>query len=121
MATAQEIREALDDYVLQANKNERVRRTLLKWSCVIHLSATDTQADFTLIIKNGEMDDVIDGLKGVPDLIVKGKSEDLTDIFWGDQNPASNYMQGAIQVQGSSDDVLRLDSITMFVFLENQQ
>ena len=42
---------------------------------------------------------------------------DLAEIFWGDANPVSNYMQGAIRTQGRADDVMRLDAMAMFIFL----
>ena len=118
MATNAELRAALDDYVIQANRNERVRRALANWNCVLHLRATDTDAAFTLTIQNGELTGIADGLQGQADLIVSGSSEDLTNIFWGDENPASNYMQGAIKVQGSQEDVMRLDAMAMFIFLK---
>jgi len=69
-----------------------------------------------MIIKDGKAT-VYDGLQEQPDLIVRGSSEDLTDIFWGDANPASNYMQGAIKVQGSQENVMRLDAMAMMICL----
>jgi putative sterol carrier protein len=117
MATRDELREALDDYIQRANQSERVKRTLKNWNCVMHLQATDVDAAFTMTIRNGELSSVEDGLQGAADLIIRGKSEDLANIFWGDENPASNYMQGAIQVQGSQEDVMRLDAMAMFIYL----
>ncbi len=121
MATREELREALDDYVAQANANERVRRTMSAWTRVIHIQATDADADadaaFTMTVERGEVTALRDGLHGTPDLVISGRGEDLTDIFWCDANPASTYMQGAIRVQGSADDVMRLDAMAMFVYL----
>jgi putative sterol carrier protein len=120
MATREELREALTDYVMRGQANERVRRTLKSWNCVMHLQAEDVpEASFTMTIADGELGEIQDGLVGdVADLIIRGNSEDLVDIFWGDENPASNYMQGAIKVQGSQDDVMRLDAMAMFIFLD---
>ncbi len=125
MATREELREALDDYVAQANANERVRRTMSAWTRVIHIQATDADPDadadadaaFTMTVERGEVTALRDGLHGTPDLVISGRGEDLTDIFWCDANPASTYMQGAIQVQGAADDVMRLDAMAMFVYL----
>ena len=118
MATAEELREALDDYVERANKSERVGRTLGAWTCTMHLAADDADAAFTLVIESGALTGLSAGLRGTPDLIVRGASENLADIFWGDANPASTYMQGAIKVQGSAEDVMKLDAMAMFVYLE---
>lgn len=122
MATRDELREALDDYVRQAQTNERVRRSLKGWNCIIQIEATDLpDAAFTMTIANGEPGAIADGLQGTPDLIVRGGSEDLTNIFWCDENPASNYMQGAIQTHGSQEDVMRLDAMAMFIYLAATQ
>ena len=82
------------------------------------MAATDVpEAQVHLVIEAGASQPVSRGLYGVPDLIVRGHSMDLAEIFWGDANPASNYMQGAITTQGRADDVMRLDAMAMFVFL----
>lgn len=118
MATKQELREALEDYTRRVQASERVRKTLKSWSCVIHIQATDVpEAQFTTTVRNGEVVSVEDGLIGQADLIVEGSSEDLANVFWGDENPASNYMQGAIKTKGSQDDVMRLDAMAMFIYL----
>jgi putative sterol carrier protein len=98
--------------------NERVRRTMRDWNCLMRLQATDEDASFTVDIKSGELRPVEDGLRDTPDLIVRGSSEDLANIFWGDEDPASNCMQGAIQTQGSQEDILRLDAMALLIFLD---
>jgi putative sterol carrier protein len=118
MATREELGEALDEYVGRAQKSERVQRTLKGWNCVMHLHATDIGASFTMTIKDGQLSAAEEGEPGVADLIISGSSEDLTNIFWGDENPASNYMQGAIQTQGSQEDIMRLDAMALFIFLD---
>lgn len=119
MATREELREALDDYIEQARQSERVTRSLRNWNCTIYIEATDIDANFTMRIHNTQTS-IHDGLyqNEPPDLIVRGSSEDLTDIFWCDANPASNYMQGAIKIQGSSDNVMRLDAMSLLIYLE---
>jgi putative sterol carrier protein len=116
MATREEMREALDDYVDQASKSERVQKALRTWNCIIYIEATDIDAAFTMVIQGGQAT-LYDGQQEQPDLIVRGSSEDLTNIFWGDANPASNYMQGAIKVQGSQENVMRLDAMAMMIYL----
>jgi putative sterol carrier protein len=113
-----ELLEALQDYAGKANVSPRVRKTLAAWTCRIHIEATDTaDATFTLEVAGGQTGSPAAGLHGVPDLVVRGHSMDLAEIFWGDANPVSNYMQGAIKTQGRADDVMRLDAMAMFIFL----
>ena len=117
MATREELREALDDYVAQAQKSERVTRSLRNWNCNIYVEATDIQAAFTMAVKESKTT-VHDGQYEQPDLIVRGSSEDLANIFWCDSNPASNYMQGAVKIQGSQDHVMRLDAMALLIYTE---
>ena len=114
---ADELLDALGDYVTRANASPRVRKTLAGWSCRIHVTATDEDASYTLVIDTGTAAPVTEGLVGTPDLVIRGHSFDLAEIFWGDANPVSNYVQGAITTQGRAEDVMRLDAMAMFVFL----
>lgn len=118
MATRDELREALNDYVARAQASERVRKTLKGWNCVLHIQAVDVpEAVFTATVANGELTGVRDGLIGLADLIISGSAEDLAKIFWCEESPASNYMQGAVTSRGSQDDVMRLDAMAMFIYL----
>ena len=117
MATREELREALDDYIAQARKSQRVTRSLRNWNCTVYFEATDIQTIFTMVIKDGQTT-IYEGQHDQPDLIVRGSSEDLANIFWCDANPASNYMQGAIKIQGSQDNVMRLDAMALLVYME---
>jgi Alkyl sulfatase C-terminal len=117
--TREQIREALDDYVEQANSNEKIRRTLRNWHCSIHFEALDSDAAFTLRIEHGEITSAEDGLQGEPDLIVQGTGGDLAEIFWGEANPAERYNKGAITVRGSQEHTMRLDAVAMFIYLDS--
>jgi len=117
MATREELREALDDYVDQAQKSERVVRSLRNWNCIIYIEAIDIQVAFTMVIKDSKTT-VHNGQYEQPDLIVRGSSEDLANIFWCDANPASNYMQGAVKIQGSQENVMRLDAMALLIYME---
>lgn len=116
--SASELEQALQEYVDKANASPRARKTLATWSCRLHIAAVDVEdAAFTYVVEQGASQPIIVGLEGVPDLVVRGHSFDLAEIFWGDANPVSNYMQGAIKTQGRADDVMRLDAMAMFIFL----
>lgn len=116
MATQEEIREALDDYQRTCNENERLRRMQRDWSKLIHFDALDEDAKFTMTVVTGEITQIENGLQGIPDIVVRATSEDFADMFWGDLNPSQKYLQGEIKVQGSQEDVLRLDAITSIIW-----
>ena len=116
--SAAELAQALREYVDKANASPRARKALASWTCRIHIQATDVPgAQFTYVVEQGASQPLIAGLDGVPDLVVRGHSMDLAEIFWGDANPVSNYMQGAIATLGRADQVMRLDAMAMFIFL----
>lgn len=117
MATYEELREAINDYVEQTHKSARVTRALRNWNCVVYIEADDLEQGFTLTVRDSRAT-MQDGPGEKPDLIVRGPSEDLADIFWCDVNPTSTYMQGMIKAQGSPENVMRLDAISMLIFLE---
>src|SRR5215469_12374207 len=117
MATREELREAIDDYVAQAHKSERIKKSLRNWYCNIYVEAVDLNSGITMNIKDTSID-IHDGAYETPDLILRGNSEDLTNIFWCDANPASNYMQGALKIQGSQEDIMRLDTMSLLIYME---
>ncbi|MGW3765778.1 hypothetical protein [Streptomyces sp. NPDC005131] len=112
-----ELYDALTEYAEKVAASPRAKKTFAAWNCRVHILATDTGAEFTFVVAGGAIESVAEGLDGVPELVVRGRSMDLAEVFWGDASPVSNYMQGAIRTQGRADDVMRLDAMAMFVFL----
>jgi putative sterol carrier protein len=118
MATAAEIRAGLDDYRQRCNDNARLRKMLRSWTRHVHFVATDTGDTHTVTIDKGEITDVQEGAVGTPDLVISATSEDLTDMFWGDLNPAAKYLTGEIAVKGSADDVMRVDAMAALIWVD---
>lgn len=117
MAGAEELAEALADYQQRCNDNQRLRRMLRNWDRVVHIAATDNQARFTMTVRDTRIASIEEGLAGTPDLVVRATSEDFCDMFWGDLNPAQKYLNGDIKLEGSADDVMRIDAMSMVMFL----
>ncbi len=118
MATSEEIVEALLDYQVQCNNNQRLRRMQRDWTRRLHFIAEDTGDVFTMEVVRGEIVSVGAGRWGEPDIVVTASSEDLCDMFWGDLNPSQKYLRGEIKVKASQEDVMRLDAITMIIWPE---
>jgi hypothetical protein len=82
LALPGELLDALREYAARANASPCVRRTLTGWTCRLHIQATDTAgARFTLQVAGGQAGSPAPGLHGVPDLVVRGHSMDLAEIF----------------------------------------
>jgi len=116
MATPQEITEALLDFQVQCNKNERLRRMQRDWSKVIHILAEDSDSQNTMTVVEGEITKIEESLQGTPDIIVTTNSETLCDMFWGDLNPVQKYLHGELKLKASQEDVMRLDAINLIVW-----
>lgn len=121
MATAAELLEGLADYQQRSNDNAKLRKMLRSWSRRVHFVANDPGGEvttLTVIIESGEITSIAIGADGDPDLVISATSEDLTDMFWGDLNPAAKYLSGEIKVAGSQDDVMRVDAMASLMWVD---
>ncbi len=116
MATWEELAEALADYALQCNGNERLRKMQRDWSRTLHFSCLDNDVTFTMVVDHGEITEVSADHVGDPDITVAASSEVFCDMFWGDLNPVQKYLAGEITVHGSQEDVMRLDAISAIIW-----
>jgi len=117
MASWDEIAEALADYQQSCNQNQRLRRVQRDWSRLINFTCLDApEITFQMTVVKGEITDWRAGQVGQHDIHVKATSEDFADMFWGDLNPSKKYLLGEIKVEGSQEDVMRLDAITSIIW-----
>ena len=116
MAAWDEIEEALADYTVSCNANERLRKMQRDWSRRLHFNCSDTGDAFTMVVDHGEIVSTGSGHDGTPDIIVTTESETFCDMFWGDLNPVQKYLRGEIRVQGTQEDVMRLDAISYVIW-----
>jgi len=116
MADWDELSEALGDYTLTCNGNERLRKMQRDWSRNLHFVCSDNELTFSMDVDRGEILSTPSGHVGVPDIVVTTHSEIFCDMFWGDLNPVQKYLRGEITVQGSQEDVMRLDAISAVIW-----
>lgn len=116
MATWEELDEALADYTVSCNTNERLRKMQRDWTKVLHFICSDNGVTFTMDVDRGEIVATREGHVGVPDVVVTTTSETFCDMFWGDLNPIQKYLRGEIAVKGSQEDVMRLDAICYVIW-----
>ncbi len=116
MADWDELAEALADYTENCNGNARLRKMQRDWSRTLHFLCVDTGAAFSMEVERGEILATPQGHVGAPDIVVTSDSETFCDMFWGDLNPVQKYLRGEITVQGSQEDVMRLDAISYVIW-----
>ena len=116
MAEWNEIDEALADYTISCNTNERLRKMQRDWTRVLHFVCSDSAITFTMDVDHGEIVRTAEGHLGQPDIVVTTDSEVFCDMFWGDLNPVQMYLRGEIKVKGTQEDVMRLDAISYVIW-----
>ena len=118
MATTEEIAEAYAEWRVRCNGNPRLAKMLRGWNRTVHLMTADDAGHFTIVVTDSVLSELRIGLVDQPDLVVSASSEDFADLFWGDLNPSEKYISGEIVLAGSSEDVMRLDAMSMVAFLD---
>jgi putative sterol carrier protein len=118
LATLDELTEAYAEWRDRSNANPRLTKMAKGWDRVIHFRTTDNGLAFTMRVENQRLSDLDTSPVDQWDVAVTGTSEDFCDMFWGDLNPSEKYMSGEITLQGSQEDVMRIDAISMVAFLD---
>lgn len=117
MATHEEIVASLIAFEEGYNKNKKLKIMNRDWNRVILIKASDVSSEHTLVLKDGELS-VNGRVAEQPDLVVTSDSETLADLFYGDITPTEPYMNGTLTIQGTEDDIVRLDFISLMIWGE---
>jgi putative sterol carrier protein len=117
LATHLEIKDSLQTFTDNYNKNDRLKIMNKDWNRVVVVKATDIESVHSWTLKNGVLA-LKEGEAGDPDLTVISDSETLTDIFYGDITPIEPYNNGTLRIMGSEDDITRLDFICLMIWGE---
>lgn len=88
------------------------------WNRVIVIKANDVESQHTLTLQNGELSVAQGTPEQNADLVVTSDSETLADLFYGDITPTEPYMNGTLLIQGTEDDIVRLDFISLMIWGE---
>jgi len=118
VATAEELHEAFAEWRTRSNDNPRLTKMVKGWDRVIRFRVSDLDRGFTMRVQDQQLSELDLGPVAQWDVLVSGTSEDFCDMFWGDLNPSEKYMSGEITLQGSQQDVMRIDAISMVAFLD---
>lgn len=117
MATHEEIAESLKAFQEGYNKNQKLKIMNRDWNRVIVIRANDVASEHTLVLQDGELS--VNGKPAEnPDLVVTADSETLADLFYGDITPTEPYMNGTLTIQGTEDDIVRLDFLSLMIWGE---
>lgn len=90
MASWEELIEALEDYKINCNSNERLRKMQKDWSKTINFICEDNDIRSKMEVVQGEITEISEGNALEADIIVTTDSEIFCDMFWGELNPIKN-------------------------------
>lgn len=117
MATHDELTESLMAFSDSYNKNERLKVMNRDWNRVVVVKANDIESLHTLTVADGVVS-LREGGSDHPDLTVIADSETLADMFYGDITPTEPFNNGTLIINGSEDDIVRLDFISLMIWGE---
>ncbi|MCY0881133.1 MAG: SCP2 sterol-binding domain-containing protein [Firmicutes bacterium] len=115
--TAVSLGEVLEQFARACNANARLQAMNKDWNRVIHITAVDTQKTYGLTSQNGQIAATGEAV-GAPDLEIEADAAVLQAVFSGKLAPVEPYNAGDLIVHGSSEDLLRLDILTMLIWGE---
>lgn len=111
------LHEALQQFVMECNQNERLREMNRDWTRRIQLEPDDTHSAHWLISEAGLISAGV-GPVDNPDMLIQAPEDTLTAIFSGQMTPTEPYNNGDLLVRGQQDDMMRLDILTLLIWGE---
>lgn len=111
------LEHALRHFRDRVNAHPRMKTLLKDWNRSAVIATEDASAAFTVEFKDCQVVRLEPGIQ-VDDapIQLKGSERTLTDIFLGDLNPASEFLDGRLQVTASDKDQVKLDAITLLLW-----
>ena len=100
MADWDELEEALADYTVSCNENERLRRMQRDWTRILHFVCSDSGTLFTMEVDRGEILATPAGHVGTPDIVVTTHSETFCDMFWATSTRCRSTCGGRSRSRG---------------------
>lgn len=107
---------ALETFARRINEDQRLRKMVADWERTIALEASDGGGG-GLRVSGGEVA-VMTDLPSAPDILLRSSAKVLEDVFRGALSPTEPYVDGTLTVQGSQEDVLRLDFLSLMIWGE---
>ena len=106
----EEVEKAVE-LIKQKFASEDVKKALKNFTRTLQMEFTDLGLSYVFYIENGELIEVKEGKIEKPDILVKGKAEDLVKVIRGEMSGVKAYSLGKMKVKGKMSDLLKLRRI----------
>ena len=100
------------------NGHTRLRSLLRGWDRGVLVESTDTSECYRLTFVDTKLVEIEAnaGTEVDADITVRGEQRLLNDVFTGIRNPATLFLEGAIQVFANDKDQVKLDAIALVIW-----
>jgi pyrroloquinoline-quinone synthase len=117
LTMSQHLETALQRFRDLVNTHPRMKTLLKDWNRWAIVAADDSSAAFSVEFRDCQIVSIQTGITA-PDAPIKLKATErtLTDIFRGELNPASELLDGRLQVTASDRDQVKLDAISIVLW-----
>jgi vacuolar-type H+-ATPase subunit B/Vma2 len=116
--TTNAVEAALATFRDLVNDHPRMKTLLKSWDRTAVVEVEDTGDVFTVEFRGCQIVDLQPGNVATTDepIILKASERILVDIFTGVLNPASEFLDGRLQVFASDRDQVKLDAISLVLW-----
>jgi hypothetical protein len=116
--TMNAVEQSLIKFRELVNAHPRMKTLLKGWDRTALVEVEDTGDVFTVEFRDCQIVDLQTGNRSATDspIILKATQRILSDIFTGVLNPASEFLDGRLQVFASDRDQVKLDAISLVLW-----
>ncbi len=114
--TPEGLTAVLEDFMKRANENRIVQKMLKEWTRNIHVTATDLDRVWTIVVDNGTVARIEPEAVEPRDVHIQAGAGPLAGIFRGELNPAKEFSKGNLKFTGSAKDEMRIDAIIQYIW-----
>lgn len=115
MSSAESLPEILNEFAKRLRGHERLSAMNRDWQRRIAIVPTDDAPMCSLFVAGVDVS-LADYHEDECDIILYAPSVVLKQIFAGELSPTEPYMSGDLRVQGSQEDMMRLDFVTLILW-----
>jgi putative sterol carrier protein len=114
-AATSSLTEALEHFAARVNGDARLRKMIADWERTIALEAAEGGGGGLRVEGGGVR---VTALPAEADIRLVARAAVLEDVFRGTLSPTEPYVDGSLRVEGSQEDVLRLDFLSLMIWGE---
>ncbi|MBS0031775.1 SCP2 sterol-binding domain-containing protein [Chitinophaga sp. 22321] len=99
------------------NTNIKLRKLLGDWNIHVVLRATDPEINYTLVVENGYLIDIVASeIIGPKMFVAEATYQTFVEIFTGKLNPTEAVIDGDMSTYGEDKDESLLDGIILIIW-----